>query len=458
MTQQDIPVACLTISRHGRVESVNAEVGRLLGRSTEELVGMPFSAFLAVGNVQQYLAHLWETFRTPGEMKTCEVSFLTKGGRVFQAGLQSRTVLEENGSHDQRCRSVFWVTPPPDFEAESGQELFESLPYGAVWLDDDEVVEKSNPAFCRLLDYDPVSLVRCPIRRLFPEWSSENALAASLQGRSFRIQGLRRDGVLMPVAATLVPLKQNLGSRAYLCFVRSLVEQEGLERRALRTAELERQAIGRELHDSLGQNLVGMAFLADELAAELGSRLGGSEERSTEMAERAKRLARLCRETSKITRGLVRGLVPVALAEGGLAATLRDLADWVKSTSKVSCRTNCREAELPTEVAEHFFRIAQESVTNALKHSGCSELDISLELAGERSVLLSVRDNGQGLAFMNSERFGSGLYTMKHRAKMIDATLSLLSDSATGTCVTLRWTSSKVRLEFPESDGVANEE
>lgn len=459
MTEDDLPVASLIVSRHGRVESVNQQGCLLLQRDPAEMMRMPFSVYIAPGNLQLYLSHLWDTFKFLGHTKECELHLCLRDGTSLRAGLRSQAFLRQEESEETRCRTILWRLPEPRYDVVGARRLFQELPYGAVWLDVQGLIEEPNPALCSLLDYDPVSLIRCSMKRLFPEWSEEAALTASLQDRSFRIHGIRRDGVMVPVEATLVPFSERLGRRAGLCFVRSLVEQEGLERRSMRAAELERQAIGRELHDSLGQNLVGMAFLADELAADLGADFTFAPEKQPEWSQKAKRLSGLCRDTSKITRGLVRGLVPVALDEGGLAPTLRDLADWVGTTTKVSCLTSCREVELPNEVAEQFFRIAQESVTNALKHSGCDEIRISLEVPREGAVILSVRDNGAGITPEETQRFGTGIHSMKHRAKMIRSHLSVRSDDEGGTCVTLRWTSpGPVRGGPQGSHGDASEE
>jgi signal transduction histidine kinase len=132
-----------------------------------------------------------------------------------------------------------------------------------------------------------------------------------------------------------------------------------------------------------------------------------------------------------------RGLIPVVLDAAGLMAALADLASSTERIFRVSCPFRCDQ---PVEVADNkaatqLYRIAQEAVANAIKHSHAERIEISLELA-QGMIVLTIRDNGRGLPGDDERRSsGMGLLTMSHRARMIGGTLTLTPDPLGGTIV-----------------------
>lgn len=133
-------------------------------------------------------------------------------------------------------------------------------------------------------------------------------------------------------------------------------------------------------------------------------------------------------------RVLANGLVPVQVDADGLMAALENFADRMDGLGQVSCRFDCTDIVLvaDNDTATHLYRIAQEAVTNALRHGNASQVVISLERDVD-CIRLAVRDDGNG---MDSEsESGTGLRIMRFRADMIGATLSLESPSNAGLCV-----------------------
>ena len=146
-------------------------------------------------------------------------------------------------------------------------------------------------------------------------------------------------------------------------------------------------------------------------------------------------------------RGMARGLFPVEIFAHGLMSALEDLANTIRGSRQVECSFHCEgSVDVDSnEVATHLFRIAQEAVTNAVKHSGAKHIRISLIGKGPRLVL-SIQDDGSGLPpdAMNqsSPASGMGLRTMKYRAKVVGADLTIhsakessSSDASCGTIV-----------------------
>ena len=206
--------------------------------------------------------------------------------------------------------------------------------------------------------------------------------------------------------------------------------RERLERELLEISERERYRIGHDLHDSLGQQLTGTALAGKVLEEKLAAR------HLVEAADAAK-VVQLVEEAINLTRKLAKGLAPVDLEADGLMSALENHAAVTSAVCKVACRFEC---ELPVLVhnsatAGHLYRIAQESVANALKHGRAKNILIRLE-AAEESTVLVVRDDGCGLPERLPKNSGMGLRIMAHRAEMVGATFQIRSLESGGTQVT----------------------
>jgi signal transduction histidine kinase len=206
-------------------------------------------------------------------------------------------------------------------------------------------------------------------------------------------------------------------------------ERMNLERRILEISEREQARIGQDLHDGLCQHLVGTTFSANLLKERLAAK--GMPESAD-----AAQIAALLDESITQARSLARGLHPVRLEDQGLATALQELVDGVNARFNVQCALVCKgdERDLADEVAIHLYRIAQEAITNAIKHAKARRINVSLDV--EKSHFeLRVDDDGIGLAVERSRPESMGLHIMEYRARMIDARFSVQSQSAGGTRV-----------------------
>jgi signal transduction histidine kinase len=152
-------------------------------------------------------------------------------------------------------------------------------------------------------------------------------------------------------------------------------------------------------------------------------------------AARAGEIARHVRDAIAQTRALARGLSPVTLESEGLASALQELAANAEKMFGVTCRVEAGDP-VPVEkppAATHLYRIAQEAVSNAIKHGKARQIVIHLESSGERTVL-SITDNGTGLPPALPKPQGMGLRIMEYRAGIIGGRLSI-KNSASGATV-----------------------
>lgn len=210
-------------------------------------------------------------------------------------------------------------------------------------------------------------------------------------------------------------------------------EREALERQLIEATEREQRRIGRDLHDGLGQHLTALEMMNHTLADRLRSV-------APELVPQASEISRHIRETITRTRQLSHGLSPISMDDGGLVGALQELAEFTTAGGRVECKFHCEHPVHfdDTNVATQIYRIAQEAVTNAVRHSGAKHVFIELSRAGAR-LELSVRDEGKGFPDELARGTGIGLATMQYRARLIGANLEMTSKPGEGVrfCCTL---------------------
>jgi len=202
-----------------------------------------------------------------------------------------------------------------------------------------------------------------------------------------------------------------------------------LEEQVLDISELERQRIGQDLHDTVGQALTGAAYLS-------GALRDGLEQTDSDLTTDAARIERILNEATAQARAIARGLCPVQTEGHGLATALVELAADVKEVYEVDCTVESDDALQVGDpgVATHLYRITQEAVNNALKHARARRITIGLRSEGA-GLRLAIHDDGVGLPDDHHAGDGIGLHIMRYRADMIGATLDLRPGDEGGTTV-----------------------
>jgi len=215
-----------------------------------------------------------------------------------------------------------------------------------------------------------------------------------------------------------------------LALTEEMAERERLEREILDAGERERRRIGRDLHDSLGQLLTGTALAGQAVHQRLAD--GGSAE-----ASGVARVVSLVEEAIEMTRGLARGLDPLEMEGGGLAQGLRQLAATTSALTSTRCTYLGAEsiAIEDSVVATHLYRIAQEAITNAIKHGRAANISVDL-VRHDNGLRLTVRDDGLGIPESSGRSVGMGLRVMAHRAAVMGGSFEVRREGPRGTRVT----------------------
>ncbi len=214
--------------------------------------------------------------------------------------------------------------------------------------------------------------------------------------------------------------------------MRDITERKRLEQEILDVSGRERQSIGRDLHDGLGQELTGVALMLRGLS-------GRIQQRCPDVVDNVNEIIGHLNQSIETARSLARGLLPVRNETGGLSAALRALAARSRDLYglEVTFRAEvCAGFTLTETDASHLYRITQEALTNASRHGHASLVDISL-VAEENRFTLRITDNGVGFVRTAPSGPGMGLKIMKYRADMIGAKFEIAADKPCGTVITV---------------------
>ena len=208
-----------------------------------------------------------------------------------------------------------------------------------------------------------------------------------------------------------------------------LERSEQLEKEIIEISEREQQRIGRDLHDGVCQYLAAIGITASMLKRDV-------EKTSLSLASKIEELANHVRDAAGRVRQLARGLSPVDRDEGGLESALEELASSTAKLTGISCSFVCPvpAPNLASTSAIHLFRIAQEAVSNALKHGHARTVVIALD-TGDGACSLRVSDDGVGFVPSITEKKGMGLSIMRYRARTIGGGLEIQPNSPGGIVV-----------------------
>jgi signal transduction histidine kinase len=228
-----------------------------------------------------------------------------------------------------------------------------------------------------------------------------------------------------------IPPQARVGLETIAAQAAGAIARIRLEQQILEISDREQARIGQDIHDGLCQQLIGLAFSANSLQQSLAA-----QERSE--AAVARKICHLLDEAITEARSVCRGLYPVRLETEGLVPALEELARTTSERFKVECvcEVETRQLQCNIVTATHLYRIAQEAVNNAVKHSSGRCISIYLR-GGEGAIELRIKDDGHGLPAESERHAGMGLHIMDYRARRIGGVLDI-SSNGTGTVVVCR--------------------
>ena len=321
--------------------------------------------------------------------------------------------------------------------------VFESAPDGIVVINDEGRIVEVNPCVLTQFGYTAEELIGAPVEILVPEpqRAAHEGHRARFQahptsrpmGAELVLVGRRKDGSGFPVEISLSPWKTNDGDFV-IGVIRDQTERSQLRafgQEALRAAEEERRRISRELHDDTAQQLAALLVHLRLLGLEeVGDR------RETLMQELREGL----QEVAEGVRRIARGLRPPALEDAGVVAALqahiRNLFE--NQTIRTSFDAGAVDQLLDEDGKLVLYRVVQEALSNVVRHSGATMVNVAVHAEGSEVVAV-VEDDGDGFDGRRvGDGAGLGLLGMKERAASAGGSVLVESAPGSGTRVQLR--------------------
>lgn len=207
-----------------------------------------------------------------------------------------------------------------------------------------------------------------------------------------------------------------------------------LETKMLMSIEMELAQVGIELHDELGQNLTGVALMVKAMEKRIAQNAPAT-------VQEVARISEFVNRAIRHTRMISHGLSPSIWGEAGLISALTQLSEDINALGTVACRAKLQQDVIieGEVVIRSLYRIAQEAVNNALKHSGATQIGISLKVV-KRRIQLVVSDNGNANTVLTANLGeGLGLNSIRHRVRTIGASLVVRQRKPRGMSVRVTW-------------------
>lgn len=434
----------LTTDARGRIRYMNAVAERLTGWSATAATGLQASAVVVIagptGPVR--LVH-------PVERALSEATSVTFGADDYVVARdQTRVPVEGVAARlpDERNEAMGTIITIRDATAsrsalaERLRAVLDAAADAIMLFGADGEILMLNPAGSRLSGYPADEIIGQCVARLM-SWPLTTDGGQALGNESTpgepaplilrrTVQCRRKDGSVFPAELSVTGASPD-GRGVFVANLHDLSDRRRLEASVLDAIGYERRRVGYEIHDGLGQELTGLAILIEALV-----RATRVDYRPTTAA--LEQLGRVAARAIQSCRDIAHGSAPISSVAGGLAAGLRALVARLRELPGPAVSVTITESadlELAPQAIDHLYRIAQEALANALKHSHAKSIELSLHVDSSM-VRLKVCDDGKGLRPRSSRCGGLGLQAMGYRATAIGARLSITAGQcATGTSV-----------------------
>ncbi len=322
--------------------------------------------------------------------------------------------------------------------------VFDASPDAMLVVDADGVIQDLNRQAVAMFGWSRDELEGSEVERLIPDASrvrhrrhrrryGESPQSRPM-GEGLELEALRKDGTTIPVEISLSPSKLGRGREHVICAVRDISAWKRMRRLSgmmIAAAEQERKHLSRELHDEFLQNLVALKIRVKLLA----------DEKDDGERERARaQVAEDIRGTILGIKRMIRGLLPPELDHGGLPSALGSVFRDIEAVYgfTVKARLGLVGGELDEVATLALYRIVQEAVGNAVRHSGVNEAIVTVESANG-AVTATIRDEGCGFELPDAEglpREGCvGLAGMRERAALVGGSVVVRTSPGAGTTV-----------------------
>jgi two-component system, LuxR family, sensor kinase FixL len=425
-----------------RIQFANEAMCKMSGYKMDEMIGKSPRMFQGARTDPVARAQIR---RLLTDSRPCKVEIVNyrKDGTEYDVELFIAPLLDPDGVRTHFVSIQRDITDRKrviEAKAESEalfRSIFENAPTGIAIKTMTGRFAMCNPAYRSIVGYDQAelenlhfsSLVHPDDRFVYMEWM-DRLLRKDIPGFSIENRYVRRTGEFVWVQKFVSLLSNSSGHATHvIALVTDISSRRDLQQQILEIAAQEDRRIGHELHDNIQQQLTGIGLLSLNLSETL-------KRDSSPHTKMATRLTQEIKVMADEVHMLARGLVPVEVDADGLRVALTELAARVTEQCGLACEFHCDGASEVSNnfVATHLYRIAQECVTNAVKHSMANRLEISLT-GNANSICLKVADDGCGMADPMEAKNGLGVSIMQYRAGVIGASFQIGRGESCGTIV-----------------------
>jgi two-component system CheB/CheR fusion protein len=353
--------------------------------------------------------------------------------------------------------------------AERMQAILNTAADAIITIDLAGTIDSINLATGQMFHYDRAELIGKNIATLLPtlfqpdpdQYTAKSIATKLIEilGVRCEVQAQRKDKSFFPAELVLSRV-DHFG--LYTGILRDITVQKQLQSHVLEIATDEQLRIGQELHDGTQQELTGLSLFAGALNDFLDNATENHDKGDSQWQLQDADYQRIRKTLEKLTQGLIEanhhvhklshGIMPIQIDADGLQAALAHLASATNATHKIQCHFSFQgEGSIRSSaIATQLYRIAQESLTNSIKHGEASDIKIVLTESLDR-IVLEISDNGIGFdpQKLNSdglEADGLGLRIMRYRSSILGGELIVRRNERNGTTV---------RCSIPNQRGLA---
>ncbi len=420
--------AIISHSLEGTITTWNKGAERILGYTSRWIIGRPIFDLIPP-EAREEARKIREKIGLGEEVVPFEAVRIAQSGRRITVSITASPIKDSHGGILGVSMIVRDVTRQKQVDEalrQSEQNLvdfFNEAPLGLLWVRSNGTILRMNRAQLEFLGCEAEEALNRPILDFMADEDVAKDLLARLAGgeivKNYRAQFRIKDRSLKHTLIDANGLWKGRRLAHSRWFVRDITRRMELEREILAISEREKRRIGQDLHDELGQQLAGIEFVAQSLAGRLSAL-------SPAAGAQAEEITRMVQRAMVHTRELAHGLSPIGLETDGLVPALRELAGSTKRIFRIDCRFRCKKQVMIQDhsVGIHLYRIAQEAVSNAIKHGKARRVDIGLTAYGDR-IVLAVSDDGIGIPkhFKSDKTKGMGLRVMRYRAGVLGGSL-----------------------------------
>ena len=427
------------VAPDGRWLRVNRALCRIIGYSADELRKIDFQTITHPDDLDADMGFVRKMLDGTLSYYEMEKRYVHKAGQTIWILLSASLVRDDEG------RPHYFISQIQDITARKKAEeglreselryrttsdlvlgfVFEGAVTGGVpqpiWV---------SHGFERVFGCSLEDFNRLGIRHFYDAETRAQLRAAAtvvVRGEELRMDVRLRsaDGTRKWLRVFAKTISTNSGGERILGVAEDISEEIRLAHALREATQHEQQRLGQEIHDGLGQELTGLAYLASSLAKAAS---GSDSTHANDLAA----LEKIANQAIQTCRNIARGVSPLTESRGSLVQALRHLVEGVAASGRMRIDFEAIEnapLALPWAYRDHLYRIAQEAITNALRHSEGDRMEVTIQV-DPAQVRIEIADNGRGFDPHRRIPEGLGIDSMRQRAAAIGASLHLIAPYA----------------------------